>query len=75
MATDWSRLPDLIPRKHASSFLKDMGFSLSDGTLRHMAMGTYSSPGPPHYKFGNRILYKQTELRAWAEARTVRRER
>ena len=40
-----------------------------------MAMGTYSSPGPPHYKFGNRILYKQTELRAWAEARTVRRER
>ena len=71
MARDWSKEPDLLPRKHAVSFLGDLGFPITERTLMQMAYdgSKGKEPGPPFVIFGNKALYRQVELRSWAEGR------
>ena len=54
----------LTPRQ-ACSFLGNQGFAIAEGTLAHKRV---HGDGPEFLKFGARILYRPSALRAWVEA-------
>ena len=65
MANDYDRLFD---RKQAASFLTERGYRTAVATLAKLAC---IGGGPTFESFGRRPLYRETDLLAWAQARTT----
>src|SRR5215831_20059337 len=58
----------LLDRKEAASFLTAHGYRTAPATLAKLAC---IGGGPPFESFGRRLLYRETELLAWAQARST----
>jgi hypothetical protein len=59
--------PDaLLPRRDAAEALTARGFRVSERTL---ATKVTRGGGPPYRRFGPRVIYKWSDLLAWAEGR------
>lgn len=59
--------PNFLTREKAASFLSDLGMPVAKTTLGKLAC---IGGGPTFHKFGQRTLYKPSDLLAWAESRT-----
>jgi hypothetical protein len=56
----------LLDRRAAADFLAERGFPCSPATL---ATAVTRGGGPAFQKFGPRVLYRQSDLVAWAEGK------
>jgi hypothetical protein len=56
----------LLTRRAAANFLTERGYPIAPQTLAKYAV---VGGGPPFRKFGNRPLYAEADLIAWAEGR------
>ena len=56
----------LLDRRAAADFLAERGFPCSPATL---ATAVTRGGGPLFQKFGPRVLYRQSDLVAWAESK------
>ena len=56
-----------LSREQAASFLTEQGLPVAKNTLSKYAT---VGGGPQYRHFGNRVLYTQDELLAWAESKT-----
>jgi hypothetical protein len=57
-----------LDRKEAASFLTARGYRTAPATLAKLAC---IGGGPPFESFGRRPLYRETDLLAWAKARST----
>ena len=57
-----------LTRKEAAQFLSERGYRTAPATLAKLAC---LGGGPLFQSFGRRPLYRETELLAWAQARTT----
>jgi hypothetical protein len=58
----------LLDRKEAAQFLTSRGYKTAPATLAKLAC---LGGGPVFESFGRRPLYRETELLAWAKARST----
>lgn len=58
----------LLGRKDAALFLTERGYKTAAATLAKLAC---LGGGPVFESFGRRPLYRETDLLAWAQARTT----
>jgi hypothetical protein len=58
----------LLGRKDAAQYLTALGFKTAPATLAKLAC---LGGGPSFRSFGRKPLYRETDLIAWAEARTT----
>ena len=65
MIDDYERRLD---RKHAAQFLTERGYRTAPATLAKLAC---IGGGPAFESFGRRPLYRESDLLAWAQARTT----
>jgi len=65
MMNDYERRLD---RKHAAQFLTERGYRTAPATLAKLAC---IGGGPAFESFGRRPLYRESDLLAWAQARTT----
>lgn len=56
----------LLRREDCAKALTHAGYRMSPKTLASMAT---RGGGPPYHKFGRAVLYRWSEVLAWAEAR------
>ena len=62
-----------LTRKQAAMFLCSLGTGISAGQLGKMACHDNARKGPPFTRSGwNTVRYEREDLRAWAEANSVR---
>jgi hypothetical protein len=57
-----------LGRKEAAQFLTDQGCKTAPATLAKLAC---IGGGPPFESFGRRPLYREADLRGWAQGRTT----
>ena len=57
-----------LDRKQAAQFLTDRGYRTAPATLAKLAC---VGGGPTFQSFGRKPLYRETDLLAWAEAKTT----
>jgi hypothetical protein len=65
------KTPPLITRQEIPAFLKRHGYPVSISTLHKLSMPSRGrNDGPPaHGQWGNRHLYRPSEVLAWAKKR------
>ena len=64
-----------LSRKAAAIYLTKIGYPITNRTLEKLANRNNSGHGPPYSRTSwKTTVYRETDLIAWAKARTVRVE-
>ena len=64
-----------LSRKAAAIYLTRNGYPISNRTLERLANNHNAGKGPPYSRLSwKTVRYRQSDLDAWAKARTVRVE-